>query len=179
MCRKMIEVSTLHGLTIDEVINLSNNSKNKYASLILTIVIMRYNKHSTSEIMRTVGTSKVTVSKHIKMWNKKGIKALEDHRGGSEGTFTAEMQDDLINTVTNKTPHDCGFVSFNWTCDLLVEYIYQNYGVKYSNEWIRRILHKNQISYKRSQQKPTKADEKEQERFKKNVRNTPYFRVHR
>lgn len=179
MSRDMIEVSTLHGLTDRDLIDLRDSTKNKRAQLILTTVLMRYNKQPTPAIMRITGTCKYTVSKYIKLWNKNGLKALEDHRGGSEGNFTAEMEDDLINTVVNKTPNDCGFIAFSWTCNLLAEYVYQNYGIKYCGESIRLILHKNKISFKRSQPKPTKADKTEQESFKKNVQNAAYFRIHR
>ena len=42
------------------------------------------------------------------------------------GAFTAEMKDDLANTVLNMRPNDFGFIGNVWTCPLLVEYIYSN-----------------------------------------------------
>lgn len=179
MSRKLVEVETLHGFTIEKLVDIKNKINSNYSKLVLTSVIMRYNDFSTKEIKTVTGKSNITTIKHVRNWNKYGLKALEDHRGGSEGTFTAEMEADLINTLLTKTPEECGFVSYNWTCGLLAEYIYQNYGEKYSNEWIRLVLHKNKISYKRAQAKPTKADKAEQEAFKKNIKITIYFRDRR
>lgn len=159
MIRNMIEVSTLHSLIDKDLIALRNSAKNRRAALILTTVLMRYNKQPTPAIMKITGICKFTVSKYIKLWNRKGLEALKDHRGGSEGDFTAEMEDDFINTVVNKVPKDFSFVTFSWKCNLLSECIYQNYSIKYSNERIRIILHKNKISYKRPQPKPTKANQ--------------------
>jgi hypothetical protein len=58
----------------------------------------------------------------------------------------------------------------------LAEYINQNYGIKYSDEYIRVLLKKRRLSYKRAQRKPSKADKKEQEVFKKNANPSPYCR---
>jgi hypothetical protein len=51
--------------------------------------------------------------------------------------------------------------------DNFIEYIYQNYGIKCSVEYIRVLLKRSNLSYKRAQRKPTKANKAEQETFKK------------
>ncbi|OOM59027.1 hypothetical protein CLOBI_36930 [Clostridium beijerinckii] len=86
------------------------------------------------------------------------------------------MKDDLVNTVLNTRPNDFGFIGNVWTCPLLAEYINQNYGIKYSDEYIRVLLKERRLSYKRAQRKPSKADKKEQEVFKKNANPSPYCR---
>ncbi|WP_432402248.1 helix-turn-helix domain-containing protein [Wukongibacter sp. M2B1] len=59
------------------------------------------------------------------------------------------------------------FIGHTWTCALLALYINQTYGIKVSITTIWSILKKNNLSYKRAEPKPTKADEAEQEAFKK------------
>jgi transposase len=179
MGRKAIEVSTLHGFTLDELVKLKNTHESQYAQIILTVIIMRYNGKSPKEIIEFTGKSNVTIVSYIKKWNKLGIKCLKDHRHGTKGTFTAEMEYDLIQTALKTTPNECGFSAHRWTCSLLSQYIENNYGIKYSIAWINIVLKRNNLSYKRAQAKPTKASKEEQERFKKNVSNTRFFRSFR
>lgn len=176
MGRKGIEITSLYGLTIEKLKKMRNSSDDEFARNVLNAVIMRYEGISTVNISKFLLKSKQTIIDYIKRWNSKGLKSLEDKRGGSEGTFSAEMVDDLINTVLNTHPNDFGFIGNVWTCPLLVEYIYQNYGEKYSKEYIRILLRRNNLSYKRAQRKPTKADKVEQEAFKKNESPSPYSR---
>lgn len=168
MGRKGIEIESLYGFTVDKLKKMRNSHDSELTRNVLTAVVMRCEGCSTIKIAEFLLKSKQTVIDYIKRWNSVGLKALEDHRGGSEGTFTAEMLDDLINTVLHTRPNDFGFIGNVWTCPLLVEYIYQNYGEKYSKEYIRILLKRNNLSYKRAQRKPTKADKAEQEAFKKN-----------
>jgi len=177
MGRKAKEISTLHGYTIDELIDIKNNTPSKYVRNIVTTVIMRFQGYSPKEIMNINNISNVTINCHIDKWNKLGSKALKDNRRGPVSKFTLEMETDLINTVLNSAPSDHGFVAHTWTCVLLSQYILNNYGESFSKSTIHDILRKNNLSHKRAQPKPTKAIQAEQERFKKNVKNTTYYRI--
>lgn len=171
MPRQTIEVTTLHGYTIEELINMKDKHTSSYARNILLTVIMKYQGFKSSEIIKTVGKSHVTVLKYIKSWNKLGVECLKDNRGGSEGNFTSEMVDDLLTTVMFRNPIDYGFMSSTWTTKTLSEYIYTKYGLKYSAEWIRIILKENNFSFKRGQYNPTYGDKVKKLAFKKKLQN--------
>ena len=177
MGRKSLGIETLHGYTIEDLVELKNSTNSKYSRLVLTVVTMRYYGQSNSDIIAATGLSKPSIVKHIKEWNTHGIEATKDNRGGSESKLEPEMVDDLIYVAINKSPSDFEFTCYNWTCELLSLYIEKTYGVKVSGQIIRVTLHANRLSYKRAQPKPTKADKKEQEDFKKNFRNSGFFRV--
>lgn len=177
MGRPATKVETLHGFKIDELVKIKNNTKSKYTRLVLTAITMRYSGFSNEQICRTTQLSRATIFSYITSWNRYGFKSLKDNRGGSIPKLDAEAMDNLIDVATNHSPAEFGFTAFSWTCELLSIYVKQNFDLTVSTETVRRTLRKNRISYKRAQPKPTKADIEEQERFKKNVRNTPYFRV--
>lgn len=177
MGRKHLEIKSLHGQEIDDLIELKNTISSKYSRLVLTAITMRYLGKSTKEIILSTGLSNVTVVKHIANWNTNGMEAIEDHRGGSDSKLEPQIVDDILYIVTNKSPIDFDFTAHTWTCALLVIYVDQTYGVKVCQETIRRILISHKISYKRAQPKPTKADKQEQESLKKNARSTRYLRV--
>lgn len=176
MSFKTVEVTTLHGYSIEDLIKLKDRLDDSYGINILFSVIMKIKGFKTTEITEIVGKSRPTVVKYIKAWNKLGTKALKDNRGGSETTFTPEMVDDLLTTARFRNPTDYGFISSTWTTNTLSEYIYQKYGLKYSDEWIRVILQKNNFSYKRGQYKPTHGDELKKLAFKKNAKSSSYCR---
>lgn len=178
MGRPSIQVETLHGYTIEELIDLKNTTESHYTRMALTAITMRYFGYSNAEVTKATGLSKVTIVAHIKNWNIAGFKSIEDHRGGNrESKLTPDVCDDLINVVLHKTPEDFGFIGHTWTLELLSLYIKHNYDIEISGVAIRTFLIANKLSYKRAQPKPTKADKAEQEAFKKNFRNTGFFRV--
>ena len=173
MGRKSLQVTTLHGNTIKELIQLKNSHKSKYSRLVLTVITMRYNGYSNDQIIENTGLSNVSIVKHIKLWNSVGLESIEDNRGGNKPTkLKPKMIDELISVVLQKTPIEFGFISHTWTCSLLISYTYQTYGIKVSMGTIWTILKQHKLSYKRAQAKPTKADKAEQEAFKKNIKNT-------
>lgn len=176
MGRKMVEVETLHGNTIEELLAMKSTLTSSYSFTVLMAITMRYQKVHTDEIVRILGLSKPTILDYIRKWNELGLEALKDHRGGSKGSFTDEMLNDLKDTVVHKSPVEEGFESYTWTCSLLADYIEKKYNQKYSREWIRQILRLNRFSYKRGQYKPSLASEAEQMAFKKNAGSSRYCR---
>lgn len=177
MGRPIIKVEVLHGYKIEELIKLKNNTKSKYTRLVLTAITMRYYNYSNDDICKATQLSRATIFSYINNWNKYGIKSIKDYRGGSSLKLDAEIIDNLINVAVNSSPNKFGFSRFTWTCALLAIYVKNNFGEEVSAETIRRILKSNNLSFKRAQPKPTKADIEEQECFKKNVKSTTYFRI--
>lgn len=171
MPKKSIKITTLHDYTIDDLIKMKDINDSSYATNILLAVIMKYQGFKTSEICSVLGKSNNTIIRYIKNWNMYGVKSLKDNRGGSEGNFTAEMIDDLLTTVRFRNPVDYGFASSTWTTKTLSEYIYINYGLKYSSEYIRLILKENNFSFKRGQYNPTNGNKKLQLAFKKKLKS--------
>jgi transposase len=177
MGRKQLEISSLYGQDIKELIELKNNTDSKYTRLVLGVITMRYLGAKTKDIMLSTGLSNPSVVKHIAEWNSKGMDAIQDHRGGSVNKLEPEIVDDILYIIINKSPIDFNLTAHTWSCALLANYVEQKYGVKVCIETIRQVLISNGLSYKRAQPKPTKADKKEQETFKKNAKPTKYFRV--
>lgn len=177
MGRKAKTVSTLHGYTLEELIDIKNTHSSKYVRRLACTVILRYQGYPPEDIMKMNNVSNVTINKHLDKWNRDGAKALKETRGGNYFKVTSEMEADLIDTVLNSSPCDYDFVAHAWTCALLSQYILNTYGESISKSTINSVLKRNNLSYKRTQAKPTKAVKAEQERFKKNVRDNSYYRI--
>lgn len=167
MGRKLLEVTTLHRFTIDELIKFEEKYQKKSIKSLIRTVIMRYQGIHPGETQNILGKSRPTIIGYINKWNKYGIDAFVDNRGGSISTFTDEMLEELKDTVLNKSPEDFGFISCTWDTHMLSKYIADTFGMEYSSEWIRQLLIKLGFSYKRGQYKPTKGDPELQAAFKK------------
>lgn len=178
MARPAFKVTTLHGYSIDELNDLKNTTDSKYTRLALAAVTMRYLGYSNEQIIETTGLSKVSIVAHVKNWNAAGLESVLEHRGGNrEPKLSPDIVDDLLFVVLHKTSQDFEFIGYTWTLALLALYNKQNYDIDVSGVTIWTILKANNISYKRAQPLPSKADKAEQEAFKKNTRNTDCFRV--
>lgn len=165
-----------HGYTIEQLKTMRNTINDNYSRGILTAVLLRIQGFSNKYIASDIQKSLQTVITYLKKWNKLGLKALTDNRGGSESSFTAEMKQDLIRTLNTSKPNEYDLIGSNWTTPLLAQYIYQEYGVLYSDETIRRILKNENYTFKRAQPRPTKANDLEKEAFKKNDNPSRYCR---
>ncbi|SHK41249.1 helix-turn-helix domain-containing protein [Paramaledivibacter caminithermalis] len=162
MGRPKIQIDKLHGYTIEELIELRNTADSKFAIRVLTTVIMRYRGFSNEQINEVTGLCSATIISHVKRWNRLGIKAIVDSRGGNrDPKLSPDIVDDLIYVVLNKKPVDFEFIGHTWTCGLLSLYIKQYYGIDVSVSTIWTILKKNNLSYKRAETKPTKANKAE------------------
>ena len=71
--------------------------------------------------------------------------------------MTAEMECDLLQVVQQHISNDFGFLGNVWTAKLLSDYLYQNYKVGLSPQYIRNTLHKNNFGFKRAQKKLRKG----------------------
>lgn len=73
MVRKLLEVTTLHRFTIDELIKLEESYQKKSIKYLIRTVIMRYQGIYTEEIQRIFGKSSPTITGYINKWNKYSI----------------------------------------------------------------------------------------------------------
>lgn len=116
MAMHLVEVKTLHGYTINEIIN---SSKSKYTKCLLSAAIMRYNGIHTDDIMKTICRTRASITTYINKWNEYGIDSIIDNRGGSESSFTDEMLQDLKDVVLSKSPETFAFMRSSRTTALL------------------------------------------------------------
>ncbi len=125
--RKAFEIIK-HGYTTEELRTMRNNIEDNYSRGILTAVLLRIQGYSNKYIASDIQKSLQTVITYLKNWNRLGIKALTDNRGGSESSFTAEMRYDLLKTLKESSPDKYDLIGYRWTTPLLAQYIYQEYG---------------------------------------------------
>jgi transposase len=168
MSRKMVEVKSLYGSTVEDLKLIADNTDSNYTRDVVQAVIQRYNGVPTKTIAENLDKSLATIVNYINNWNEKGIACIADNRGGNiPSSLTDAMVEDIREIVTTKSPHDFNYEHNRWNSSILSRYVEDTYGNKYSDRWIRKLLRNLRFSYKRGVYKPTKGDAELQESFKK------------
>jgi len=168
MSRKMVEVKSLYGTTIEDLKLIADNTESNYTRDVVQAVIQRYNGVPTKTIAENLDKCLATIVNYINNWNENGIACIADHRGGNiPSSLTDDMVTGIREVVTTKSPHDFNYEHNRWNSNILGRYIEDTYGSKFSDRWIRKLLRSLRFSYKRGVYKPTKGDAELQASFKK------------
>jgi transposase len=146
-----------------------HKTTSNYTHDVLLAVMMCYKGINTAYIMSTLNKSRPTITGYINNWNENPSSIMDNRGGNVQSKITMEMIENILTIIMQKTPSDFEYPQATWNSEILVRYISDTYGLKYSSSWIRKILGGLGFSYKRGVYKQTKADPELQNGFKKNV----------
>ena len=105
--------------------------------------------YSHLQIATIIGRSERTVSTYLHCYEESGLDGLQIRfaPGRLEG-LTKEQQAQLKQTIMDALPHEVGFIAkFNWTLELICEYIKREYEVSYSIRGASKLMHRLGLSY--------------------------------
>lgn len=89
------------------------------------------------------------------------------HSPGRPRQLTPQQEQQLYQTVVDKTPKDVGFpAKMNWTSPIIRKWIEREYGVLYSDRGTRELLYRINLSFTTPTYTLAKADPAKQEAFK-------------
>lgn len=109
-----------------------------------------------------------TVGSYVRVYCAEGLEGLHlQHSSGRPRKLTEEQEQELYQTIVEKTPADVGFpANLNWTSLLIRDWIYNHFQIKFSERGTREILYRMGFSYTRPTYTLAKADPEKQEVFK-------------
>jgi transposase len=92
-----------------------------------------------------------TVGSYIKIYKIKGLEDLiPAPKSGTPRNLTIDQESKLVEIITLHTTDEVGFPSRkNWNCSLIRQWVYNNYGVKYSHSGMLKVLHRSNLSFKK------------------------------
>ncbi len=145
-------------LTLDEKIKLEAQHKkerNSKACDRIKAVLLSSEGWSQSQIAQALRIHETTVTTHLKDYldNKK----LKNESGGSSSLLTSEQTNELINHLEKNT--------YPSTKEIIA-YVYNAYGIKYTQQGMYNWLKHNRFSYKAPKGVPLKYNTEKQEAFK-------------
>ena len=120
----------------------------------------------------------ITVGRYINNYKKYGIDGLILHHStGAPRLLRDEQEKALVETITNNTPDEVGFISRkNWTIELIRQWVIRAFNVTFSHRGMADVLYRLNLSYTRPTYVLAKADPIKQEKFKEDfevLKKTP------
>lgn len=133
---------------------------------------------SYERIVQVTGRALSTLYNYSKAYRENGIEGLKMERPtGRPRQLTSEQEEQLYQTIVNKTPVDVGFpAKMNWTSPIIRKWIEQEFGICYSDRGTRELLYRLKLSFTTPTYTLAKADPVKQEAFKQEfekIKKTP------
>lgn len=119
------------------------------------------------QIASVIGRSEPTIRSYIHAYQENGIDSLNMKVStGAPERLTKEQQAELKQTIMDSLPHEVGFTAkFNWTLQIIGEYIKREYGKSYSIRGVSKMMHRLGLSYTKPTYTLAAADEEKQKEF--------------
>jgi len=119
-----------------------------------------------------------TVGTYINSYRKYGLDGLTmGHSTGAPRLLNDEQEKELIQTITNNTPDEVGFIARkNWTIELIRQWVISSFNVTFSHRGMADVLYRLNLSYTRPTYVLKNADPIKQEKFKEDfevLKKTP------
>jgi len=119
-------------------------------------------------IAETLDLDQHTVGSYIRIYKSQGVDGLIPIKPSGRPRFlTEEQEEQVYDTISNKTPEDVGFEGVkNWTAKLACLWVLEAFGVQYKVNGMLDLFHRLNLSYTRPTYVLAKADPEKQEQFK-------------
>jgi transposase len=123
--------------------------------------------HDNAAIAVSIGRKESTVDTYLRQYRKQGLDGLQmKFSPGPPEQLSKEQQQQLKKTICDHVPHDVGFTAkFNWTLQLIGEYISREFGKSYSIRGVSKLMHRMGLSYTKPTYTLAAADEEKQRLF--------------
>ena len=116
-----------------------------------TLAVLEYDRgRSVTEISRSLHVSRPSIYRWIERYTESSDpESLEDHyRSGRTRAWTEDCSD-LLQSFLERSPAELGYFAVNWNIPLLRDPLEICTGLKFSEDTIRRALHRLNYVWKR------------------------------
>jgi transposase len=123
--------------------------------------------HDKQQIAKIIGRSERTVRTYLHLYQEGGLDGVQmNFSPGRPERITKEQQNQLKKIIIESLPHEVGFTAkFNWTLQLIGEYIKREFGESYSIRGVSKLMHRLDMSYTKPTYTLAAADEEKQKEF--------------
>jgi transposase len=160
----------------DELEHVIRTSKKTGEVLRAQTILMLDEGDSHVKVKRMTGFSKTHAFHLRRIYMENGMDSLKDKREGKpKRLLTKKQREEVIKTITTKTPKDCGYVSEHWSTNLLGEWIKKKFKVEYQSKTSLYLVFKQaKFTYHRPGQAYDLRDEEAIKTWK--TKNTPLLK---
>lgn len=115
----------------------------------------------------SIGRKESTVVRYLRQYRNHGLDGLQmKFSPGPPEQLSKEQQAQLKKTILDHVPYEVGFTAkFNWTLQIITEYIRREFGKTYSIRGASKLMHRMELSYTKPTYTMAAADEQKQKQF--------------
>jgi transposase len=123
--------------------------------------------YDNQQIATAIGRSDRTVRTYLHSYKTSGLVGLQIRFApGRRERMTQKQQDQLKQVIIDSLPHEVGFTAkFNWTLELIRQYIKREFEVGYSIRGTSKLMHRLDMSYTKPTYTLAAADPEKQKEF--------------
>jgi transposase len=153
--------------TLAEIEERLKSTKDRRMYERLQTIRLRLMGIPVSEIATILCRSEKTIRIYIHAFEKDGMSGLVMRFSpGRSPRLTKEERDALKRVIVNQVPAEVGFTArFNWTLQLIADYIERTYGYKYSLRGVSKLMEHLGMSYTKPTYTLAAADPEKQQQF--------------
>jgi transposase len=153
---------------LEEVTDAMRETKSKRLYERLQCIHLLLLGESLKNIAKILNRGADTIGDYVKAYCSHGLEGLQLQQSpGRPKRLSSEQEQELYQTVVEKTPADVGFpANMNWTALLIRDWVKSQFQVQYSERGTRELLYRLGFSYTRPTYTLAKADPQKQEVFK-------------
>lgn len=101
------------------------------------------------EIARLLSVSERSVRSWFAAWRQEGLDGLRDKPIPGRSSSLSPGQTDGMVEVTRQSPASVGLEGHTWNCRLLSEWVDDTFHVRLSDEWVRRLMLRHGMRFRR------------------------------
>lgn len=167
---KKIKVDLLNDNNNPDIQSLKKaikENKNKRMHIRYMVIYHHLEGYTNLEIAAIENICNHTVGSYINAYKERGLEGLVMGKSSGAPRFlTDEQEKTLVEVIITKTPDEVGFpFRKNWDCNIVCQWVLNNFNVKFSQRGMLQLLHRHNLSYTRPTYTLAKADPVKQEVF--------------
>ncbi|KJE27320.1 helix-turn-helix domain protein [Geobacillus kaustophilus] len=169
---KRLNITHDHGWTPRTLRKQERKIKNALLRQRVMAVRLVMEGYLGKEAASMVNVCQQTVSHYVPLFNEGGLELLlhRDFAPGREPFLTEEQQEEIKQLVLTATPAELGWDAASaWNTKLLQSYVEKHFGVCLSREALRKLLHRQGLSWTRPAYTLAKGNPDEQKQFEKQM----------
>jgi len=105
-----------------------------------------------------VGASERSVRRWLNSYRREGVAGLEDKKRPGRKSKICRQYGEKLAAITKQSPASVGMTGGSWNCRMLCQWLEGTFHVRVSDEWIRQILLRHGLRFRRAKLKLTSPD---------------------
>lgn len=152
---------------IQELKAAIKNNRDKSMHIRYMVIYHHLKGEANVDIAKMFNVCAHTVGTYIRKYKTNGLSSLVPApKSGAPKFLSKEQEESLKKIITLNTPDNVGFPNRkNWTVSLAMQWVNNNFSIKYSHSGMLKVLHRLGLSFTKPTYTLAKADPKKQEEF--------------